>query len=179
MSVFTNPAGSAREGAAQYVAAVLDLLGDRNPLEVLAETARLLQDTVSELSEDQLKQPEAAGKWSIRDVLQHLADTELVWGYRVRMTLTQDRPRLVGYDQDLLASRLHYEEADARQALELFAVLRRAHLNLLTTVPASDLQRAAVHAERGDETIEQMIRLSAGHDLLHLNQVARIRANLA
>jgi hypothetical protein len=106
--------------------------------------------------------------------VQHLADSEIVWGFRLRMTLAQDRPPLVGYDQDLWALRLHYEKADPKQALEQFGVMRRSNLALLKGASNDDLQRVAVHAERGEQTIEQMVRLCAGHDLLHLNQVERI-----
>lgn len=179
MSVFTNSAASAPGQAAQYVTAVLDLLGDRNPLDVLSQTAQFLARAVGDLSNDQVRQPEQTGKWSVRDVLQHLADSELVWGFRLRMTLAQDRPRLVGYDQDLWALRLHYEKTDPREALQQFAVLRQSNVNLLKAASENDLQRVAVHAERGEQTIEQMIRLCAGHDLVHLNQVARIQAALA
>jgi uncharacterized damage-inducible protein DinB len=179
MSVFTNPAASAPGQATEYVAAVLGLLGDRNALDVLEQTAQALGRTLHALSDEQVKQPEADGKWSVRDVLQHLADSELVWGFRLRMALTQDRPRLVGYDQDLWAARLHYEHSDPRQALEQFGVLRRSNLALLKGASDDDWQRVAVHAERGAQTIEQMVRLCAGHDLVHLNQVERIRMALA
>jgi len=179
MSVFTNLAASAPGQATQYVAAVLDLLGDRNALDVLEHSPQAFGRMLNDLSDEQVHQPEAEGKWSVRDVLQHLADSELVWGFRLRMALAQDRPRLVGYDQDLWAVRLHYEEADPKQALEQFGVLRQSNLNLLRGASEDDLQRVAVHAERGEQTIEQMVRLCAGHDLVHLNQVERIRMAIA
>lgn len=175
MSVFTNPASSAPEQARQYVAAVLDLLGDQDPIPVLRRTPDALGATLKELSQDQVAQPEAAGKWSARDVLQHMADSELVWGYRLRMVLAQDRPRLTGYDQDLWARRLRYQQADPMEALERFRVLRRSNLNLLEGASEGDLQRVGVHAERGEESIEHMVRLYAGHDLVHLRQLERIR----
>jgi uncharacterized damage-inducible protein DinB len=179
MSVFTNPAASAAGQASEYVAAVLGLLGDRTVLDVLEHTAPALGRTLHALSDAQVKKPEADGKWSVRDILQHLADSELVWGVRLRMALAEDRPRLGGYDQDLWALRLHYEKSDPKQALEQFGVLRRANLTLLKGASDDDLQRVAVHAERGEQTIEQMVRLCAGHDLVHLNQVERIRMALA
>lgn len=178
MSVFTNSAASAPGHAAQYVAALLDLLGDRNPLDVLTQTARVLDEALQGLSAKQLKQPEADGKWSVTEVLQHLADSELVWGFRLRMTLAHERPPLMGYDQDLWASRLHYREADDQQALKQFTVLRESNLNLLQHASKADLQRVAVHAERGEQTLEEIVRLGAGHDLVHINQVARIKATL-
>jgi hypothetical protein len=111
--------------------------------------------------------------------MQHLADSELVWGYRLRMVLSHDRPPLTGYDQDLWADRLGYRDADAQEALNCFGVLRRVNLRLLDRATAADLQRVGVHAERGEERLDHMVRLYAGHDLLHLRQVDRIRAALS
>jgi hypothetical protein len=179
MSVFTNPASRSAEQAAAYTAAVLELLGARNPIEVLQDTIPALEQVRGGLSTEQVTQPEASGKWSIRHVLQHLADSELVWGYRLRMVLAHDRPRLTGYDQDLWAERLGYGEADADQALQDFGVLRRTNLRLLMRASDEDLKRVGVHAERGEESVEHMIRLYAGHDLLHLEQLARIRLAVA
>jgi uncharacterized damage-inducible protein DinB len=179
MSVFTNPASRSAEQAAAYTAAVLDLLGARNPVEALQNTSSALEQIRQGLSTEQITQPEAPGKWSIRHVLQHMADSELVWGYRLRMVLAHDRPPLTGYDQDLWAERLGYDETDADQALEDFVVLRRANLRLLARASDEDFKRVGVHAERGAESVEHMIRLYAGHDLLHLEQLARIRRAVA
>ncbi len=108
-------------------------------------------------------------------VLQHLADSELVCGYRLRMVLVHERPDITGYDQDLWAARLHYEDADPRQGIRDFTVLREANLRLLTRAFARELARVGLHAERGEESVSHMIRLYAGHDLLHLKQIERIR----
>jgi hypothetical protein len=91
------------------------------------------------------------------------------------MVLAHDRPAITGYDQDLWATRLRYEDADPRQAIQEFSVLRQANLRLLARASASDLARVGLHAERGEESVAHMIRLYAGHDLLHLAQLARIR----
>lgn len=175
MSVFTNPASRSIEQAKAYTAAVLDLLGARNPMEVLQETPLALPKALAGLSEGQMAEPEASGKWSVRHVVQHLADSELVWGYRLRMVLAEDRPRLTGYDQDLWAQRLRYDEANVENALDDFGVLRRSNLRLLAGASGDDLKRVGVHAERGEESVGHMIGLYAGHDLLHLRQLDRIR----
>ena len=174
MSVFTNPAGQSIENAREYVSAILGLLGDRDPFEVLHATPAALQRTLDERTPEQIRTREAPGKWAVRDVIQHLADSDLVWGYRVRLVLSQDRPALTGYDQDSWASSLGYAESDPREAFDAFRVLRRANLRLVERASPEDLRRVGVHAERGDESLEHMIRLYAGHDILHLRQIERI-----
>jgi uncharacterized damage-inducible protein DinB len=176
MSVFTNPASGATEHAVAYVAAVLDLVGNRDPLAILRETSEVLPQAIAGLSREQLRRPERPGKWSIAQVLQHLADSELVGGWRVRLILAQDRPRLTGYDQDLWAERLQYADAEPAAALELFTVLRRANLRLWERATADDLTRVGLHTERGEESLGHLRSLYAGHDLLHRRQIERIRA---
>ena len=175
MSVFTNPASRSIEQARAYTAAVLDLLGSNDPMSVLHSTPDGLRSVVDHLTERELSRPEAPGKWSIRHVVRHLADSDLVWGYRVRMVLAQDRPILTGYDQDRWADRLRYDQAEVDVSVEEFSVLRRSNLGLIAAASPDDLERVGVHAERGEESVAHMIRLYAGHDLLHLRQLARIR----
>ena len=122
--------------------------------------------------------PEAPGKWSIRDVVQHLADSELVGGFRLRLVLAQDRPQLTGYDQDLWADRLGYHNVNLHDALEQFTVLRRANLRLWERVGPAELMRAGLHSERGEESLEHLRKLYAAHDLLHLRQLERIRTTV-
>ena len=175
MSVFTNPASAAAEQATAYVAAVLDLVGDRDPLSVMRETIDVLPQAIAGLSPQQLRQPERPGKWSVAQVLQHLADSEIVTAWRIRLILAQDRPPLTGYDQDLWADRLGYADADPLAALELFTVVRRANLRLHERATPEDLNRVGLHVERGEESIGHLRRLAAGHDLLHRRQIERIR----
>jgi hypothetical protein len=178
MSVFTNPGSGSKDHGKAYTAAILDLLGDRNPIDVLPGTEAALRSAVKGLSPKQLATREAPRKWSIAQVLQHLADSDLVWGWRLRMVLSHDRPPITGYDQDLWADRLDYEHADAEQALRDFGVLRASNVRLVRRATPVDLDRIGVHAERGEESIRHMMKLYAGHDLLHLRQIERIRATL-
>jgi uncharacterized damage-inducible protein DinB len=179
MSVFTNPATGAARHSAAYVTAILELLGDREPIAVLRETPTALARAIEGLSPQQLRQPELPGKWSVVQILQHLADSEVVSSWRMRLVLAQDRPPLTGYDQDLWAERLHYEQEDPSEAIERFAVLRRANLRLLERASPADLKRVGMHVERGEESLEHLRRLSAGHDLLHLRQIERVRRAVA
>jgi hypothetical protein len=175
MSVFTNPAVGAAGQATAYVAAVLELLGSRDPMAVLTETPSAVRRAIDGLVPDELRTPEREGKWSIAQVLRHLADSDLVWGWRLRLILSQDRPTLTGYDQDAWAARLRYEDADPADSLQMFDLLRRDNLRVIRQAAPDDLRRVGVHSERGDESLEHLRRLYAGHDLLHLRQIERIR----
>ena len=178
MSVFSNPASSSPADIAAYVAALLQLLGEQDPVAILGQTPAALQQFLDTVPADIATMPEAPGKWSIREVVQHLADSELVGGFRLRMVLAHDRPTLTGYDQDLWAGRLRYCDVQIQDALEQFVALRRANLRLWQGLSPADLTRVGLHGERGEESLEHMRRLYAGHDLLHLRQLKRIRASL-
>jgi hypothetical protein len=95
------------------------------------------------------------------------------------LILAHDRPQITGYDQDLWAERLHYADADPDEALAALDILRRGNLRLIERATPAELKRVGVHAERGEESIEYLVRLYAGHDLLHLRQIDRIRAVVA
>jgi len=179
MSVFSNRSVDSPQERAQYAGAILDLLGDKDPLNVLRQTPAVITRSIETMSRDQLRRPEGPGKWSMVQVLQHLADSDLVWGWRVRLILAHDRPPITGYDQDLWAERLRYADADPDEALAMFALLRRGNIKLIDRASPADLKRVGVHAERGEESIEYLIRLYAGHDLLHLRQIDRISAAVA
>jgi len=175
MSVFSNRFSEAKNEAGDYTRALLGLLGDRDPLSVLEQTPSELTRRLTGLTRDDLARPEKPGKWSMLQVLRHLADSDLVWGYRLRRIIAEDRPAIHGYDQDQWADRLHYDRADGAEALAEFRALRAGHVRLLRSLGPADRKRVGVHSERGEESIEHMMRMMAGHDTLHLNQLDRIR----
>ncbi len=169
-SGFLNP-----EQADAYIAALLALLGDDDPIAALRETPGALRRELERFPAGHLRTPEAPGKWSAATVFAHLADTELVAGFRLRMILAHDRPVLTAYDQDLWAARLHYDRASPEESLERFTALRRANLLLWSDATAEELARVGLHGERGEESVDRLGRLAAGHDRAHLRQLARIR----
>ncbi len=159
----------------RYVAGLFAALGDRNPMQVLSETPAALREATAGLSRAQLSAAEADGKWSVIEVAQHLADSELVGSFRFRMILAHDRPTIPGYDQDAWADRLRYRDADLAAALADFATLRAGNLRLFSAASPEQMERAMLHSERGEERLSYIRRMYAGHDLVHLRQIARIR----
>ncbi len=171
---FSNPAGNAPAAAAGYVRALLDLLGPRDPLEVMAELLPWLEVRLRGTAEAALRRPEVPGKWSVAQVIQHLADSDLVAGYRTRMMLAVDRPPLPGYDQDRWAAEFRYDQVPLSLALNQLRALRDANLHLWKQLTPEQLNRVGLHAERGAESVGHLLRLMGAHDLVHRRQIDRI-----
>ena len=179
MSTFANPPRYSAETAQAYVAALIDLLGDLNPLAVLAGTPDALREATAGLSDVALRTPEANGKWSVHQVVAHLVDSEIVYGYRMRLIVAADRPAIPGYDQDAWAQRLHYAKQPLDVLLDAFAALRRLYLAWLHTLSDTELERVGLHSERGEESVAHITKLLAAHDLVHRRQIERIKAAVA
>ena len=176
---FANPKSDAISNASTYIASLLTLLGDRDPMAVLRESPGAVGALVRGVSDARLRAPEREGKWSVMQVLQHLADTEIVYGYRWRVSVAEPGAPLVGYDQDAWADRLHYREAEVGEVLEEICVMRRRNLRLLEALSDEELDRVGMHSERGPESVRKSRALVAAHDLLHRAQIARILAAVA
>jgi hypothetical protein len=173
---FSNPAASAAASAKAYVRALLDLLGDRQPLDVLPELMPWLDHRLAGLPAEALRRPERPGKWSVVQIVQHLADSELVFGFRTRMILTEDHPALQGYDQDRWAATFRYEEVAYHAASAQLGMLRAANLAILRRLGPVELERVGLHSERGPESLGHLMKLMAAHDLVHRRQVERVLA---
>jgi hypothetical protein len=174
---FSNPASNAAASAKAYVQALLELLGDQPPLEVLGELTPWLDRRLHGVAEEALRRPEKPGKWSVVQIIQHLADSDLVFGFRARMVLSEDRPEIQGYDQDRWASALRYAESSITQARAQLDALRGANLILLRRLGPMEMERVGMHSERGAESLGHLTKLMAGHDLVHRRQIERVLAN--
>jgi hypothetical protein len=93
----------------------------------------------------------------------------------MRMILAHPTPEIQGYDQDLWATELKYNEMDLNEALEQIRLLRSANLKMLRGLNEAQMERIGMHSERGPESIRKILRMIAGHDILHLNQIRRIK----
>jgi hypothetical protein len=151
---------------------ILGLLGERNPVESLPETAARVEATARRLGEPGLAKSWGPGKWTGKQILAHLADAELAIGFRVRQVLAQDAHHIQPFDEAAWARR--YENVDHEAALASFLASRRWNLALLRTLGPAELEREAFHPERGPEKLGTIVRLLAGHDLNHLAQLERL-----
>uniref|UniRef100_Q01XR5 DinB-like domain-containing protein n=1 Tax=Solibacter usitatus (strain Ellin6076) TaxID=234267 RepID=Q01XR5_SOLUE len=144
-------------------------LGDRDPLSVIAATAQALADRSAGLSTEALNRAPAPGKWSFRQIVCHLADTEIAFGFRLRQALAEPNHVIQPFDQDRWAER--YEAYDLPAALALFTTLRKWNLLLLQRVGEKELALPVSHPERGAMTFRTIVETMAGHDLNHLAQL--------
>ena len=163
-----------QETPQQYIQRILGHIEGKDPLQVQRETPKKLQKLIKPLSKKQLAQRPEPGKWSITEILAHLADAELVGGWRMRLILGSNGVSMQPFDQDVWAETLGYAKRDANVSLETFRVLREANLAMLKSLPKSLWDNYGMHQERGKETIAHIVRMFAGHDLNHLGQVERI-----
>jgi hypothetical protein len=159
-----------------YAQGLLDRLGDRDPLSVMESSLADLGAIFAGVDDATIRKPEKPGKWSMIEVAHHLADSDMVAGVRLRMIVAQERPPIVAYDQELWVEKLRYRDAALADVLTQFAVLRNANLRLARQLTPADLARFGIHTERGGESAGYVLRLMAGHDIVHLAQIARIRA---
>jgi uncharacterized damage-inducible protein DinB len=163
-----------QETPQQYIHRMLDYVEGKDPLQVQRSTPRKLANLIRRLGPKDLLHRPAPGKWSIAEILAHLADAELVGGWRMRLILGQNGVPLQPFDQDVWAKTFSYHRRDPRISLETFRVLRQNNLALLRSIPKNLWLNYGMHQERGRETIAHIVRMFAGHDLNHLRQVESI-----
>jgi len=117
----------------------------------------------------------APGKWSIRQIAAHLADSELVGAHRLRQVIAEDNPTLIAFDQDAWTKNLDYSRRKAEQSLETFRRIRTENYELLKAVPDSAWERTGNHTENGPMTLRRLLEGYAGHAGSHARQLQQIR----
>lgn len=144
-------------------------LGAAEPLAILRSTAATLTTLIGDSSTEQLVRPPAADKWSIRDILCHLADTELVFGFRLRQTVAEPQHVIQPYDQGIWAN--HSSAISASQARAAFAAIRTWNLLFIDAVGPAASSKPVTHPERGPMTFGHIVETMAGHDINHTLQI--------
>jgi hypothetical protein len=160
----------------QYTRRILGYVEGKEPLEVQASTPGKLERLIKGLSMTKLCERPAADKWSVSEIVAHLGDAEIVTGFRMRLILGAPGAPIAAYDQDSWVTSGHYEKRDPRKSVEQFRVLREANLALLESLTPEQWKHYGMHSERGQETMELIVRMAAGHDINHLQQIERILA---
>jgi uncharacterized damage-inducible protein DinB len=162
------------ETAQEYTARMLGLSAGKDPLKVQAATPAKLRRLIARAPRRLLIRRPAPGKWSIGQIVAHLADTETVFAYRLRMILSRDGTEIQAFDQNAWAEVEQYERVNTSNALLVFSALRRSNLALVKRITPAQRKQHGMHQERGKESIEHMAKMNAGHDLNHLSQIERI-----
>jgi hypothetical protein len=175
----TNTQKAALDSAQRYREKMFSFLGDRDPLEVLSQTANGLGEIVKKHSVTVLQTRPFQGKWTANEVIGHLCDGEWVYGYRLRVILSEDKPIILGTNQDSWVASLRHNEREPSELVQIFTNLRNLNLAEWKRTPPADLRRSGQHSERGPESLDTMLRLLAGHDLSHLSQIATCIQTLA
>jgi tRNA-binding protein len=160
----------------EYAARLLSLSAGKDPMAILAGTPARIAALIAGRSAQDLQETSSAGRWSIAQIVAHLADAEVVGAYRVRMILGAPGTPLQAFDQDAWAYEMSYETRDPAASLALFTAVRAAQLQLVRGLDDDKLDRYGVHAERGQESVRYLLSLHAGHDLNHLAQIERLTA---
>lgn len=155
----------------QYSQRILANVGQQDPWHVLETTAQRLRDLTAGKDREGLRRRSEPGRWSVAEILAHLADAEIAGAWRFRSILARDAIALAPFDQDAWAQAFRYDQVDPDASIALFDANRTATLALLRRVDPSRHDHHGMHAERGKETITHMVRLYAGHDLNHLRQI--------
>jgi len=163
-----------KETPQQYTKRILGYVEGKNPLKIQKATPKKLRQLTKSLSKKRLRTRPTEDRWSIAEILAHLADAELVCGWRMRLILGSDEAPIQAFDQDVWSQTFDYANREPKDSLRMFRVLRESNLALLKSVPQKLWENHGIHAERGKETIAHIVRLYAGHDLNHLRQVRTI-----
>lgn len=158
----------------QYKARLASYVEGKDVVAMQRKAPRMLARLIEGVPEAKLKQRPAPGKWSVTEILAHLAEDELTSTWRYRQMLEHETPTLPGFDQDVWASLGQYAAWKPEDAFAMFRLLREANLRMFVHLTAEQWQRGGLHSERGKITVRDLCRHMAAHDINHIDQVQRI-----
>jgi uncharacterized damage-inducible protein DinB len=149
-------------------------------LDEAEKSPKQIAAAVSGLPDKTLRYKPAPDKWSILEILGHLADMEILYAYRMRQMLADKKPVIAPIDQDDWARHLGYMEAAPAELVALYGLLRHHNLRLLRRLRPGDLAKAAFHPEhKRDVTVNEIVRMMSGHGANHLEQIERLKKEAA
>ena len=165
---------SKAETAEEYRKRLASYVEGRDPIQMQRDATAILSDLIDGVATAQLKRRPAPGKWSIVEILAHLADDEIATSWRYRQMIEHNGEKLLGFDQDEWARLGAYGSWEADDALELFRRLSEANLRMLAGLSAEEWDGSGHHSERGRMTVRELARHMAAHDINHIEQIRRI-----
>jgi hypothetical protein len=145
-------------------------------IENFRQSPEVLAEALAGATAEETRFQPAPGKWTIREIAAHVADTEIVAGMRLRQIVGESKPMLAVFDQDAWAKAFAYNEIDVAASLERFRTLRAINAAMLEGVPAGAFYREGIHPERGVETMGDWVERFTKHVEHHAQQIANIRA---
>lgn len=157
-----------------YKKRILGYVKGRNPLELQAQMPGILESLITSVHPERLLMNPSPGKWSVTEIVAHLADDELVGAYRIRTILSNPGTDIQAFDQAEWAVRGKYAEIPIADSLALYKRLRQANLQLFGLLKPEQWDYYGIHAERGMESIRDIALYYAGHDINHLMQIEEI-----
>jgi DinB superfamily len=155
----------------QYTHRILGYLEGEEPIEVLAATPSRIARLIRGVSKNRLSVRPGPDTWSVAEILAHLADSELVYGFRIRLILEASGTPIQNIDQDAWARFSDYAKHDPLLSLEALRINRRRLLLLLKTLPRKSWDSYGMHSARGRESIKRVVEMLAGHDINHMRQI--------
>jgi len=162
------------ETVEQYRQRILSHAGSDDPVKLQAAAPKKVERLLKGASAAKLRRRPAPDKWSVAEILAHLADAEIVIGYRMRAIIGAPGLPIQAYDQNAWVANGHYAKRDPKKSLAQYRAFREANLALLKLLTPEQWKQHGVHAERGNESIEMVVRMIAGHDINHIQQIERI-----
>ena len=166
-----------QETIEQYKERLLNYGKGKAPIALQQATAKRLATLLKGKSKAQLTRRPAPDKWSVAEIVAHLADAEVANSWRYRQILSTNAIPIQAYDQDRWAATFDYAKRDPKSSLALFNTLRAANLALLKASSKKLWENYGIHQERGNESISHLVKMIAGHDVNHLLQIEKIVKN--
>ena len=163
-----------QETPQEYIKRILGYMAGRKPMDLLSKSHKEIAALVKGADKIKLAQRPQPGKWSVTEILAHLADVELVQGFRMRLILGSNGTAIQGFDQDVWAEYSNYAKQEPELSLQAYLSTRERTVRLLQSLPPEKLDYYGMHSERGKETVTRVAEMLAGHDIHHMRQIRLI-----
>lgn len=165
-----------KETPQAYTQRIMSLIEGKDSLKTQAASAKQIDRLLRKASASRLRKKPAPDKWSVSEIIAHMADTEIVIGWRIRSIVGAPGTPIQAYDQDAWAAAGLYSKRDPRKSLAQFRAVRDANLAFYKSLSQEQWKYFGLHAERGEESIGRIADMIAGHDINHISQIKRILA---